>query len=471
MEFMKGSSLRFCLDNIVLGSCHGLLYTTIDHPYKGLTTLLILHPLRRGCYMLPPINIWSCMPPFNKQESYGLGFDICTNTYKMVCVVLQEQIWPTNFDMVSESLCTMVHDLGTDSWREIPQTPSYPITGEGIFANGCLHWLVSHLEYREPNEQRKVVWFDVTKEEFGLIDTPKYQAQGDWIYEALVELDGDVGLAYNNVGHSVDIWVLNKNEWVLHCRFDQKPPLPSDHYIKVLDLTVESPNDVNVGTTGNVDAMLCSSTLVTEHMKLVSCAVTSVNDPVNEPCPYRDAADGSISSDMVSNDVDEPVNLNKNESVGPNVEGLSSSLEPIVVFCLKINHGGAFTSPLKVRYKGGKVNWIDTIDSEKFSVVEVATMMQELGYENGSSGMDFFYKLRNSDLDSGLRKLETDKDALELMSHVSKYKVIDLYVDHCGSKNTKNVEPALLENVADLNVQKIQVLLLVADSLSLVDQE
>ncbi|PWA39670.1 transposase, MuDR [Artemisia annua] len=55
------------------------------------------------------------------------------------------------------------------------------------------------------------------------------------------------------------------------------------------------------------------------------------------------------------------------------------------VFCLKINHGGAFTSPPKVRYKGGKVNWIDTIDSERFSVVEVATMMQELGYENGSS--------------------------------------------------------------------------------------
>lgn len=63
------------------------------------------------------------------------------------------------------------------------------------------------------------------------------------------------------------------------------------------------------------------------------------------------------------------------------------------VFCLKINHGGAFTSPPKVRYKGGKVNWIDTIDSERFSIVEVATMMKELGYENGSSGMDFFLQV------------------------------------------------------------------------------
>lgn len=119
------------------------------------------------------------------------------------------------------------------------------------------------------------------------------------------------------------------------------------------------------------------------------------------------------------------------------------------MFCLKINHGGAFTSPPKVRYKGGKVNWIDTIDSERFSVVEVATMMKELGFENGSSGMDFFYKLPNTDLDNGLRKLETEKDVLELMTHVSKYKVIDLYVDHCVSKNSKNVELALVENVAD----------------------
>ncbi|GJR97196.1 hypothetical protein Tco_0269370 [Tanacetum coccineum] len=27
-----------------------------------------------------------------------------------------------------------------------------------------------------------------------------------------------------------------------------------------------------------------------------------------------------------------------------------------IVFCLKINHGGAFTPPPKIRYKGGKNN-------------------------------------------------------------------------------------------------------------------
>ncbi|GJT92687.1 xylulose kinase-1 [Tanacetum coccineum] len=146
------------------------------------------------------------------------------------------KIWPLNFDMVGESLCIMVHDLGMDD-----------------------------LVNRKPNEQRKLVCFDVAKEEFGLIDHPKYQAERDGTFKDLVQLDGEVGLAYNNVGQSVkiwvlskyewvlhcqlldgevglaynnvgqsvEIWVLSKYEWVLHCQFDQKPPLPSG-YIKIL---------------------------------------------------------------------------------------------------------------------------------------------------------------------------------------------------------------------------------------------
>nr|GEU94423.1 hypothetical protein [Tanacetum cinerariifolium] len=50
----------------------------------------------------------------------------------------------------------------------------------------------------------------------------------------------------------------------------------------------------------------------------------------------------------------------------------------LTVFCLKINHGGAFTPPPKIRYKDGKVNWVDTIDSDVFSVVEVNNIMKEL---------------------------------------------------------------------------------------------
>ncbi|GJZ52719.1 ribonuclease H-like domain-containing protein [Tanacetum coccineum] len=64
------------------------------------------------------------------------------------------------------------------------------------------------------------------------------------------------------------------------------------------------------------------------------------------------------------------------------------------VFCLKINHDGAFTKPPKIHYKG----------------------------------------------DKGLRKLATDSDVLEMLMFVSKYKVIDLYVDHFVCKEPMNVD-------------------------------
>nr|GEX00036.1 transposase, MuDR [Tanacetum cinerariifolium] len=66
------------------------------------------------------------------------------------------------------------------------------------------------------------------------------------------------------------------------------------------------------------------------------------------------------------------------------------------VFCLKINHGGAFTTPHKIRYKGGKEP--------------------------------------NTTLDNGLKKLCNDQDVLQMLKYVDKYKVIDLYVDHSVTK-------------------------------------
>ncbi|GJT46593.1 hypothetical protein Tco_0955308 [Tanacetum coccineum] len=117
------------------------------------------------------------------------------------------------------------------------------------------------------------------------------------------------------------------------------------------------------------------------------------------------------------------------------------------VFCLKINHGGAFTPPHKIRYKGGKVNWVDTIDSDVFSVVEVNNMMKELGYEKPS--FDYYYKEPKNDLDNGLKKLSSDQDVLQMLKYVEKYKVIDLYVDHSVTKETVNVDESLLVNELD----------------------
>nr|GEY66826.1 transposase, mutator type [Tanacetum cinerariifolium] len=120
----------------------------------------------------------------------------------------------------------------------------------------------------------------------------------------------------------------------------------------------------------------------------------------------------------------------------------------LTVFCLKINHSGAFTPPPKIRYKGGKVNWVDTIDSDVFYVVEVNNMMKELGYEKPSFDY-YYYKEPKNDLDNGLKKLSSNQDVLQMLNYVEKYKVIDLYVDHYVTKETVNVDESLLVNELD----------------------
>ncbi|KAI3828977.1 hypothetical protein L1987_03090 [Smallanthus sonchifolius] len=230
MEFMcKSFSYRFP-DDIILGSCNGLLYSSKGH-HDG-NMLVVIHPLRRECYELPPINRSITHPQqtwgigcdeesyrLRVEESFGLGFDESTNTFKMVSVVLSE-----------EYLCTMVHVLGTDSWRKIPQVSSYPITGEGVFANGCLHWLIND-EY-PIYLGRPVIRFDMANEEFGLIHPPQKRPSG-WIKELLVDLHGEVGYVYHIVNRRIEVWVLKERGWVMHCEFRQKPPLPKG-FVKIL---------------------------------------------------------------------------------------------------------------------------------------------------------------------------------------------------------------------------------------------
>ncbi|KAJ0672656.1 putative F-box domain-containing protein [Helianthus annuus] len=239
MEFMCKSWTYRNPDNIVLGSCNGRLYSS-KHSHDG-NKLVVIHPLRKDCYESPPIKT-----PFHPQqqqscgidlqesnrlcveESSGLGFDDSTNTFKMVCVVKREHEGQLeDLYQLKEDLWTMVHVLGTDSWRKIPQVPSYPITGEGVFANGCLHWLISdeYDDYRAAYLGRPVIKFDIAKEEFGVIKPP-HELPDYWVNERLVDLHGEVGYVYQIVNHRMEVWVLKERGWVMHCEFELKPPLP-----------------------------------------------------------------------------------------------------------------------------------------------------------------------------------------------------------------------------------------------------
>ncbi|KAJ0499222.1 putative F-box domain-containing protein [Helianthus annuus] len=216
MEFMCRRANR-CLPpfEIVLGSCNGLLYSSQGRNPDGSTTLVAINPLRRECYKLPPINTPKSEPLGRFVESSsGLGFDDSTHTFKMVCVMKK----------FKEDLYTMVHVLGTNSWRKIPQIPSYPIKGEGVFANGCLHWLIrDRYDYYGVYLAKPLISFDMAKEEFGLINLPQ-ELPSNWGIVRLVYLHGEVGYVYH-IRHKLVVWVLKEKGWVRHCEIEEKPSL------------------------------------------------------------------------------------------------------------------------------------------------------------------------------------------------------------------------------------------------------
>ncbi|XP_076954682.1 F-box protein At1g11270-like [Bidens hawaiensis] len=158
-------------------------------------------------------------------DAAGIGFDDSTNTLKTVFVIVK--------NLYRNVACTMVHSSGTSSWRKLAQAPPYIIKGGGVFGHGRLHWLAY-----ESEERTHVVWFDLKTEEFGLMDPPKPNGNGD--FEELVGLnDTEVGFAYTGPVY-IKLWMLKQDEeWVLHCCFDQLSlslitPRYNNYYAEVL---------------------------------------------------------------------------------------------------------------------------------------------------------------------------------------------------------------------------------------------
>ncbi|MFS8009284.1 putative F-box domain, leucine-rich repeat domain superfamily, F-box-like domain superfamily [Helianthus anomalus] len=194
----------------ILGSCNGLVYLSLS--VKGYWSWIVhtcdirvVDPLRKEYYELPPMN-----HPLDQKgiAFYGLGFDDSTNTFKMVFFTIVNE---------REEACAMVHVFGTRSWQQISQIslnlmiftrpPNFP---KAVFACGCLHWLDGY---------GKIISLDMRTEEFGLIDLPNVQRHGaEHVRSGLVDLHGEVGYVYCRFLSSLEVWVFVKRflGWTLH---------------------------------------------------------------------------------------------------------------------------------------------------------------------------------------------------------------------------------------------------------------
>ncbi|KAK9061094.1 hypothetical protein SSX86_018274 [Deinandra increscens subsp. villosa] len=211
-----------------LGSCNGLILLHFEQqePYDaGIYRFVVIDPLTKGRHCLPPVSVKIRSESDGPCRAVGIGFDDSTNTFKTVFSFLKKR----------KVVCTLVHSSGMSLWRKIAQNPAYPIIGVGVFSDGRLHWLTCDSE--ELSEYvyfRKIVWFDVKTEEFGLpMDPPEGchpRGPHNGFASRLVDLNGEVGFVYIGPS-SIKLWILKHEEWVLHCSFDLGPILPEEYFV------------------------------------------------------------------------------------------------------------------------------------------------------------------------------------------------------------------------------------------------
>ncbi|WOH08640.1 hypothetical protein DCAR_0728084 [Daucus carota subsp. sativus] len=206
------------------GSCNGLLYFA-EYCYDE--KILVLNPLRNQLRLLPPISFppnddfLALMKHYGDPEespvnAYGLGFDSSTNNFKMVCILQN----------TGECMGTVVHNLGSNSWRKISSVPRYPIHGKPVFVHGFLHWMLSPLRqfYGDLPVDQNIISFDVCTEEFQVIPHPGILSENIEEFELidcyghfkLFDMSNDLAVADISMrDKDIDIWVMDyaKKEW------------------------------------------------------------------------------------------------------------------------------------------------------------------------------------------------------------------------------------------------------------------
>ncbi|XP_059670638.1 F-box/kelch-repeat protein At3g23880-like [Cornus florida] len=125
-----------------------------------------------------PLSVPHPLPPPFKPfiHTFGFGFDVVTNKYK---VVLIRHFWDEEEDNPYNPRVVTVYTLGLDSWRvfEAHLQPDRSIDNSlsNTYVNGLYYWLTSHNFYNY-----KVLSFDMSKETFQEIPPPPNLPNTQW---------------------------------------------------------------------------------------------------------------------------------------------------------------------------------------------------------------------------------------------------------------------------------------------------
>lgn len=118
-------------------------------------------------------------------------------------------------------------------------------------------------------------------------------------------------------------------------------------------------------------------------------------------------------------------------------------------FSLEIHHGGKLIKGEGIdEYVGGEVVFLDHVDEDKMSWIELVRIVEQLGYERNE--LDFFYKVDSEDF----KILENDEHVLKMVAAMPKSRNMPLYVvrqqpasQPCMPMNTVDNEIPLVQEI------------------------
>ncbi|KAK9945748.1 hypothetical protein M0R45_011247 [Rubus argutus] len=185
-------------DTVIVGNCNGLL--CIYNRFHD-NDLAVWNPSIHRFRRIPftPIEI----PPSTKGSypTYGFGFDITNDDYKLVRIVEFH-----NIDRKLVGSEVKLYSLRGNSWKRIQSLPCTGISyySHAVPLNGALHWLVNH---RSHSNEERVLTLDLATETFKEFPTP------------FAEIDCGIGLevlgsnlciCVNHFGTQNDVWLMKK---------------------------------------------------------------------------------------------------------------------------------------------------------------------------------------------------------------------------------------------------------------------
>lgn len=172
------------------GSCNGLMYRTD----KYRVNIMVSNPLRSRFKILPPLHIEMYGHLNSDYTTIGLGFDGLTKTFKIV----------RSYKRPSSSYCTLVHTLGTTSWREVSSvTADYYHDNKSVFVHGFLHWR-TNIPFVIKDCVGRTLVFDVSKETFKVIPFPQIDFEKDRLLR-IFDIKGNLAMLDLLRGSKIDI--------------------------------------------------------------------------------------------------------------------------------------------------------------------------------------------------------------------------------------------------------------------------